>query len=149
LIVPLYDAHGAWRSVHARAIVDTRPKSVSPTGLEVRGLIMADQWARRLLAGETSAIEHAHAHGLLVTEGVPDWLTWQVSGEHAVFGVLSGSWTQAIADRIPNHCKVTIATHRDAAGDKYAQQIKATLEARARADVIELRRWRPPQEGAA
>jgi len=43
---------------------------------------------------------------------------------------VSGSWSAAIAARIPNGSHVVIATDNDAAGDKYAEIIAASLSGR-------------------
>jgi ABC-type ATPase involved in cell division len=44
--------------------------------------------------------------------------------------VISGSWNQAIADRIPDGSTVVIATHDDDAGDRYENKIIETLTGR-------------------
>jgi hypothetical protein len=93
---------------------------------------MADPAGRRLLEG-------APPPGLarvIVAEGVPDFLTWSAhygdaaEDAPAVFGVIAGAWTLAIAATIPQGWTVIIRTHADAAGDKYAETIRATLAGR-------------------
>jgi hypothetical protein len=56
----------------------------------------------------------------------------------ALFGIVSGSWTQEIADRVPDGCRVVLRTDQNAAGLSYATKIARTLEARWRARRIEL-----------
>jgi DNA primase len=131
LVVPLYDAGGVIRSVRARAIVPTDgPKALPPTGYAAKGLIMADPLASMMLAlGEWP--EHAEKR-VVISEGEPDFLTWASRGTGArtlaVLGLAgSGQWTKEIADRIPDGSTVIVRTDQDDAGDRYAEQITATL----------------------
>ena len=144
VIVPLYGAGGRMESLHARALAPASPKdkAASPAGdkagpLEVRGLVMADESARNLLAGEIPPGEIAPTPlRVIVAEGVPDFLTWAAhygdadENVPAVFGIIAGSWTPEIAATIPNGSRVTIRTHHDEAGNKYAAKIRETLEGR-------------------
>ena len=74
----------------------------------------------------------------MICEGLPDWLT-KIARNHgnpeapAVLGIVSGSWTQAHADKVPDGCRVLIATDRDKDGDRYAAKIAETLARRMRA----------------
>ncbi|WP_434348144.1 hypothetical protein ACN6A1_10615 [Myxococcus virescens] len=69
---------------------------------------------------------------------MPDFLTRATDyseaaeGAPAVLSVLSGSWTTALAARVPNGTIVGIDTHQDAAGERYARTIAATLAERCR-----------------
>lgn len=146
LIVPMWDASGVLASVHARNVRPDVPpgsKAASPAGAELRGLVMADALGRRMLEGTvladgSPASELVAASGLWVMEGVPDFLTratdYSEAAEAApaVLSVLSGSWTAAIAARIPDGTTVAIETHLDAAGERYARTIAATLAERCR-----------------
>jgi hypothetical protein len=136
LIVPLFDHTGTIRSLHARAVVpNLTPKSLSPAGCGLRGLVMADPGARLMLAG------HGEIKEVWIAEGVPDHLSlafdWNESDDsrRAVLGVIAGSWDQALADRIPVGTTVMIATDNDAAGDRYADVIKLTLTSARRRGV--------------
>lgn len=137
-IVPLYDVSGEMVSIHARAVKSgnwsTQDKATSPRDYSTAGLVMANDCAREVLAGE-------HAAGkIAIAEGVPDFLTLttSVSPMCAVFGVISGSWSAELAARIPEGARVLIATDQDVkAGEKYAREIAASLRGRC-----ELRRWR-------
>jgi hypothetical protein len=152
LIFPLFDAAGQMRSLVARRVRHgDSPKTYPFTGFDKRRLLMADGLARQLLAagqqpawwGTTPAIE------LYVCEGEIDYLTavlgWSDAAEHApgALGIESGSWSQAIADRIPDGSVLVIATDSDQAGDKYEAAIKKTVLARYVAGRIEVKRWRP------
>jgi hypothetical protein len=70
---------------------------------------------------------------VFVVEGAPDFLTWAArygdaaEGAPAIIGVIAGSWTEAIAGRIPSGCRVLVMTHNDPAGDKYAAAIINSL----------------------
>ncbi len=142
LLVPMCGAEGVLESVHARAVRaragqdgDARPKGVSPRGFEIRGLVFADSFARRLLElGELPEWwGSATPLCVVVAEGLPDFLKVAVSvhEEHlrgpATIGVISGSWGTALAARIPDGARVFAAMHDDGTGDKYAGQVADTL----------------------
>jgi 5S rRNA maturation endonuclease (ribonuclease M5) len=146
LLAPLYDATGKIRSVHARNVATTNVerKTTNPSGYSMAGLVLACPRAVGLLRCEPDAIAHAQRYGVILTEGLTDWLTWKsAEPDKAVFGVLSGSWTQEHADKIPNGCRVVIATDSDDTGESYAQKIHATLDARWRSRRLTVARWRP------
>ena len=131
LIVPLHDEAGVIRSVRARAVGPTDgPKALPPTGYAAKGLVMADPLAAMMLA-LGSWPEHAEKR-VVVSEGEPDFLTWASRGTGArtlaVLGIAgAGTWTKEIADRIPDGSTVIIRTDQDDAGDRYAEQITASL----------------------
>lgn len=146
LIVPMWSATGALASLHARSVepkVSPGHKAASPAGAELRGLVMADALGRLMLEGAAladgrPASELVTASGLWVMEGVPDFLTratdYSEAAEAApaVLSVLSGSWGAAIAARVPDGTTVAIETHQDAAGERYARAIAASLAGRCR-----------------
>lgn len=157
VIVPLFSRIGALESVHARALTPQDPKgrdkAASPGRAELSGLVMADPLGRLLLQGGKTgsgapAAELVREVGLIVAEGEPDYLTWSTTqGENgpAVWGIVAGSWPEAgagLPERIPDGCTVTIATHRDPAGDAYAARIYASLKPRVQAKTLTLRRWK-------
>lgn len=132
LIVPLYDASGVIRSVRARAVtpIDDAPKALPPSGYAAKGLVMADPLAAMMLA-IGSWPEHAERR-IVISEGEPDFLTWASRGTGArtlaVLGLAgSGQWAKEIADRIPDGSTVILRTDQDDAGDRYAEQVTATL----------------------
>jgi hypothetical protein len=142
LIVALLDARGELQSVHARSLrPDADPKGLSPTGHSSAGLILADSFARQLLArGIPAWWHHSEPPSFIVAEGVPDFLTIAShfgDGEHtpATLGVISGAWSKAVAARIPDGCRVVIRTHRDDAGMKYRREVAESLCQRCRVEV--------------
>lgn len=129
LIVPVYDHSGAHRSFRAWCVLHESddPKRLPPAGFAVRGLVLADDVAAAMLAGTASPLR------IVIVEGEPDFVTWSThtsdanADPPAVLGVVSGSWTETIAARVPDGSRVAIRTHHDAAGDKYAETIARTL----------------------
>lgn len=138
LLVAMFDAYGRLRSVRARAVsTEVRPKTLPPAGFQVRGVVMASLVARRLLRGEEpDLIRQITASTVVIVEGEPDFLAWAsrfgdaVETVPAVLGIVSGSWTPEIATRVPSGFTVTIRTHDDDAGRRYAAAIAETLRAR-------------------
>jgi hypothetical protein len=71
-----------------------------------------------------------------VAEGEPDFLTWATrfsdadEAAPAVLGVVSGSWTTCIADRMPDGARMIVRTDHDEPGEKYAHTIQMTLRGR-------------------
>jgi len=114
------------------------PKSLAPKGYNVGGMVYVNALARTILqqgrAPEWWPVDRPLR--LVITEGDPDFLTWSTRGGDAdetapaVMGVVSGSWTETIADRVPSGTQVGIRTHHDTSGKKYAQQIYETLKNR-------------------
>jgi 5S rRNA maturation endonuclease (ribonuclease M5) len=68
---------------------------------------------------------------VVVCEGEPDAVTWMIRTSLPVIGITSGSWTQALADRIAFGSQVVVRTHLDTAGEKYADAITKSLKGRA------------------
>lgn len=133
LLVPMFDAAGALRSVRAIRVVEgDAPKRLPPAGYRASGLVMANDLALGMLRG---TFEPRRA---LVLEGEPDFIdacAAPMAEPVAKLGVVSGSWTEAFALRVPATALVLIYTDRDEAGDRYASAIRASLPAN------ECRRW--------
>jgi 5S rRNA maturation endonuclease (ribonuclease M5) len=69
----------------------------------------------------------------VVVEGEPDWLVRSiVFTSEAIVGIGSGSWTPGFAERVPYGSEVSILTHLDSAGDRYAAAIEKSVSERAR-----------------
>ena len=127
LILPVYDSKGALRSVRAWRVTDgDSPKRLPPSGHAAQGLVLANARARALLTAAPG--QQAPQRKIVMVEGEPDFLTWAAVTRSPLFGIMSGGWTQAHAERIPFGSDVYIRTHRDQAGDKYAAEIAKTLK---------------------
>lgn len=155
-VVPLWSATGQLESLRARSVTGAELKAVPPSGrhfadpvvYQVRGLVMANLRARSLLrTGEAPPSWPARqALEVWIAEGEPDHLAlathWPEDdpAHPVVFGIESGAWTPEVAARIPNGARVTVATHHDAAGDRYFATIRETLERRCELYRHRLRR---------
>ena len=148
IVVQVLGATGTVESLHARAVGELPEGLGLEKGLwpaagprSARGLVMADGWARQLLA--TGRHPDGWSGELVVAEGVPDWLSWCVTysdadeSAPAVLGLTAGNWTAEVAARVPDGTRVILATHHDGAGEKYAVTVAATLAGRC-----EVRRWK-------
>lgn len=136
LLVPMFDAYGALRSLRAWCLAGSGedPKRVAPAGKAMTGLVMACPIARSVLqTGQSPAREPLD---IVITEGEPDFLTHAARPEGAaapaVVGVVASAWSSAVADRLPGDVRIVIRTHRDAAGDRYADEIRSSLDHRVR-----------------
>ena len=134
LVVPMYDASGALRSLQARACSEHERKSLNARGADVGGLVFANEFGVAVLRGSMVGAR------VIVAEGIPDYLTWSLAmiartPPVAVLGVVAGSWPSGevgaeLAARISDGSEVLVATHRgdrDGTGDKYAEHIQQTL----------------------
>lgn len=145
LIVQMVDAHGSVRSVLARNVLGAEPKSRSAAGKRA-GLVLACGLGREVLATGRRPEWWPADRPLrfVVCEGEKKWCMRVVTCDDAdelapiVIGVESGSWTDAIAARIPDGSSVAIATDPDDAGAQYATKIVRSLETRWRAKTIRL-----------
>ena len=146
VIVRGWGAAGTCESLHARAInrnLAGLPKGMWPAAGagSAGGLVMAEPLALLLLNG--AELSWWERRDVVIAEGLPDFLSWATNYSEAdadapaVFGVTSGSWSAGLASRIPECCRVIVATHLDRAGDRYAARIAETFSGRQ----CELRRW--------
>jgi hypothetical protein len=145
LMVWLVDATGQRRGVRARRIRSgPMPKSLSPKGFTTRGLFMAcwDVCGWLQLRNATTDVDdlrqlNDELRQLIIAEGEIDFLSWVSIQPIPVIGISAGSWTGDLAALIPPTCHVTIATHNDEAGDRYANRISSSLH-----DGCTVSRWR-------
>ncbi len=123
LLVRMFDASGAARSVRAWRIVDgDSPKRLPPGGCRASDLVMVNQAAWLMLRRRWCPTR------LVIAEGEPDWLTSAVAwSDNASIGIVSGSWNEEFARTVPRGTEVVVNTHNDEAGDRYAEQILSTL----------------------
>lgn len=143
LLVPVVDHTGAMRSLRAWRLpsdeaAEGAPKRTAPAGKATGGLVMACPVARRMLATGQAPSWSTPTTPLrvVIAEGEPDFLTWAArvsdadGAAPAVLGVVAGAWSLAMAARVPDGAMVGIRTDPDAAGDRYAADIRATLAER-------------------
>lgn len=132
LVLPLYDRNGVVRSLRWRSLSTAQPKSLPPIGFQTAGLVLADDVGRDVLMGRYDRWDER----VCVVEGEPDFLTWATRPRGpkswATFGVVPGSWTEGIANRIPSGCEVIIRTHHDDKGDGYAATVERSVQGRCR-----------------
>ena len=131
LVTPLWDARGQLRSLRFRATSPEIPagkKALNPSGYGYAGLVMADPVGVSLLRGQP---EKTWDGRIVVVEGEPDFWTWSCHPSRleknptwAVLGVVSGSWSESLAERIPSEARVILRTHHDEPGEKYAERIQ-------------------------
>lgn len=136
-IVPMFDERGVLRSLRAIHVCfgGDLPKRLPPKGYRAGAIVMANSLARIVLASGTipSWWPEGEPFRLVLCEGEPDFLTWASEFSDsdvtapAVIGIVSGSWTGAMAARVPDGARVIIRTHHDQAGDSYANDVHATL----------------------
>lgn len=128
LVVPMFDATGAMRSVRACRIVDGEsPKRLPPAGHKASALVMLCPLGVALFRGTFSASR------VVISEGEPDFLLWASETGIAAtvrVGIVSGSWTTPIAMRFAPGVEVAVRTDPDDAGDRYAKEIGASLQRR-------------------
>lgn len=121
LIIPMRDAHGIVRSVRAWRVGDgDSPKRLPPGGHKATDLVMACPIGAAMLAGTSQP------KVVVIVEGEPDFITWatrKTPRPAARLGIVTGSWSTAMAQRVPADAEVIIRTHHDPAGDRYAQEI--------------------------
>lgn len=168
LAVPLYDARGVMRSFKFRPTAarlaalcerhqreGKRPPSkalapgrVGDQPMTVNLLVNANPLAVDMLrrrsnaAAEYRAAMCCESIHTLVTEGELDYLTAAaLEDAPVIFGIANGAWSASHAAAAPAG-RVTIATHDDDSGHRYAAEIRATF---AHRDNVRVTRWRPHQ----
>lgn len=128
LLVPMRDANGALRTVRAGRVRDGEtPKRLPPGGHKASEVVMADTFGVAMLRGERVP------ERVVIVEGEPDFWTWATRANDprtAVLGIVSGSWCDAIRDRVPRGALVILRTDHDRAGDAYALAISESLMGR-------------------
>jgi hypothetical protein len=149
LLCRQFDSRGRLAGLRARSLLEDLPegwpKAVAPAGASVRGLVMADEGGQRLLRGELEVISPAileHEDGskefrgpvVVVVEGETDLAAWVTllpgleDGPEAVLGLVSGSWSEGLAARVPEGSCLYIRTDLDSAGHSYAGRIAQKID---------------------
>jgi hypothetical protein len=140
-IVPMVDETGAICGFRARWSRMVPPpledgKSGTKTAAmacgqgSAKGAVFADMQARAMFRAGPAAPPAR----LVIVEGEPDVFTWACQyGDEAsvgVIGVWSGGWTDRLAARIPDRSRLVVRTHHDADGNRYADEVIASLRGR-------------------
>ncbi len=167
LLCRQFDARGRLAGLRARSLLEGLPegwpKAVAPTGASVRGLVMADEGGQRLLRGELEVVSPAIRRledgteefcgpVVLVVEGESDLAAWETlrpqleDGPKAVFGLVSGSWSEGLAARVPEGSCLYVRTDLDSAGHSYAGRVAQMTD---RERVLLLRKQAVPGEDGA
>jgi len=136
-ILPVYDPLGRVRSVRAWCVRDQGdPKRLPPAGHCARNLVLACSIGARLLACGCVPEGDRQPVRIIIAEGEPDFLTWATrysdacADAPAVFGLVSGAWSDELAARFPRDARVVVRTHHDPAGDAYAEAVWRSLRGR-------------------
>lgn len=139
LIAPAYDHRGDMRSLRAVRVIDSdRPKRLAPKGYAIRGLVLADALGRLILRfGAVERWPTDRPLQLIIVEGETDLWSWASRFSDAdetapaILGLIGpGSWTTAVASRVPNGAEVLIRTDLDGQGERYANEIRESLGGR-------------------
>lgn len=125
LLIPLYGPDGQMRSVKARNISGRPgPKNLNPMDCAVGGLSFANMAGHAVLSGQLEK-----ASRVVFVEGETDLLfaiSRDTGTDIAVFGVYSGGWSTAHADKVKaliDRPKTTYLMDRDEAGQRYQDMI--------------------------
>jgi hypothetical protein len=137
LILPLYSPRGNLESLYARAlrpvvIGSIRTAQSFPLIAGVGGRVMANGIGLRLLRTRRWP-DDSTWRTVVIAGGAVDFLEWStaVRGEGpAVLGIVPGSWTTAIADRIPDGCRVVVRAHANPITARYAHRMHEALHSR-------------------
>jgi 5S rRNA maturation endonuclease (ribonuclease M5) len=127
LVTRAYKPNGKIAGFHARAITpDTKPKTRWPFGYDAHGLLMADRRGVALLRREP-----VDAQRVIIVEGMTDLIAMSMAVEDAgrtdpIIGITSGATRALTSVRFPN-IPVVVLTDEDAAGEKYAREIREAI----------------------
>ena len=132
LILKLYSPEGALMSLFARALkrVDGRvtKKSFPPVD-GATGFVMANDVGLDLLRTGDWPPNHDWPT-VIIAGGAIDFLDWATSvpsQSPAVLGIVTGSWTRRIAERIPAGARVIVRAHRNPITGRYAHKVSDHL----------------------
>lgn len=150
-LLAMYNASGAFAGIRGRRILtaaDGFPKSLTPCGLSLKGLVLANSLGRLLLQGGsladgTPAADLVRRVSVIISEGDIDFLACATEAADsddlapAVLGIGNGWWTDQIASRIPDGTTVAIRSQGDPRGNEYSRLIGRSLFKRCNVIVLE------------
>ena len=135
LLVPVVDHTATVRNVRAIRLNGGRPKRVVCG--TAAGTVMLDALGREAFRTGGWPSDKPSPPMFVITEGETDWLTMATfrpfsagPPKFAVIGIYSGSWTEAIAARIPSGAQVLSWVDPDPAGDAFHRLIVQSLARR-------------------
>ncbi len=137
IVVSMVDCNGSVKSIHTRHtehVPVTEGKTRWPYERGARSLLFADPFtARPMLKGAPVQVER-----LVIGEGITDYLAMASRPKPglAVIGACSGGFGALSDIIVPKSVVAYIAVDNDAAGDRYAEEIKHAL----RGKVADIRR---------
>src|SRR5262249_11032321 len=135
LLVPLHGATGAMEALYARSLrplVWTGTVRSMPPVAGRTGLVMANATARAGLS-EGRWPKNYDWRTIVIAGGAADYLEWASSlltDGPAVFGIVPGSWSREIAERIPLGTRVIVRAHANPITSRYAHRVQAALDGR-------------------
>jgi hypothetical protein len=136
-----YEPDGRAASLHARAVqpVEVDQRQRWPRGCLAKGLLLADALGVAALCGSAPP----SLGGIAITEGLTDTIAMalafaEAAKPWAVLGVTSTTGTDALKRVRWPSVPVVVATDPDAAGDRYAREVRSALPRH-----LDVRRWRP------
>lgn len=119
-----YTAKGEAVTLHARAVDDSEPKVRWPYGCSSSKVFLADALGAAVLRGEKQRL-----NAFVFVEGLSDIVTcagdnFDLDRRFAFLGVTSSAMAGLAEVKAPAGVPQLIATHSDAAGDRFAASIK-------------------------
>ena len=136
LLLPMYSASGEMDALYARALrplgESTVTKKSCPVVTSLTGLILANEVGRHLLrTGDWP--DNSSWRTVIIAGGAIDFLEWSAAVQiqaAAVLGIVPGSWTDELAARIPDGCRVMVRAHSNPITGRYAHRVQAALHRR-------------------
>lgn len=144
----LYDARGELVSLHNRP-VGPRPKARNPKGCSSAGLVLANDQAAGMLAGDREGKRTAEEHGVIIVEGAPAFLAYASWAPGPVIGLPGHAPAAATLRRIPRAATVLVDTDPDEAGAGYLRRVLEHLEQHADVRWSKRAAWSLSRDAAA
>lgn len=150
LMFPAYDAKGELVSLHGRALANIEPKTRWPYRCSASGLLFADIMGVTFLRQCSRGASVDGLDAVVVAEGATDTLKLSevVDGGECAFAVLgyvAGSKQAFAGIDWPVHAPCLVATDDDAAGDRYAAEVRRALHWRTSVFRVRVPEARSPE----
>lgn len=150
IVVAVYDDRGGLATLQLRPDEGgaKNPAKYSAAGIlmnaELRAVVRGqgrDEKDRALLLGTGTALEHARAEGIVLTEGVPAWLAWSRWHPGPVGGVPGQAPARELLARLPRDAPILLDFDPDAAGLGYLRKALVGLERHPDVRLSARMRW--------